>query len=343
MNSLESTESKEIKNHCHGCLGTYPLDKHDFVKCCSVDLDWDLEQMFPTESFKEITTIQKKGLLRNTIDKFYTRNIVVLSCVASIVNNISIDPDKDLIIEPSAGNGSFIQAINSLSKKCLFYDLEPDHPEVIKQDFLKIDYTILKKSNNSQNKKIHVIGNPPFGRQSSTAIQFIKMCCRFAYSISLILPRSFKKESMRKHFSLNYHLLFEVDVIKNAFTINDAEVDVPCVFQIWQYKTSERIKIKKLEPYKFKFVDKSSISPDISFRRVGVNAGTISKDIDIKSKQSHYFIKFSNGKDTDTNIALLKNITFSDNNTVGPKSISKQELISEFNKYIVLTDEINSC
>jgi DNA (cytosine-5)-methyltransferase 1 len=45
MNSLESTESKEIKKYCGGCLGTYPLDKHDFVNCRSIDLDWDLLQM----------------------------------------------------------------------------------------------------------------------------------------------------------------------------------------------------------------------------------------------------------------------------------------------------------
>ena len=36
-----------------------------------------------------------------------------------------------------------------------------------------------------------------------------------------------------------------------------------------------------------------------------------------------------------TYIKLLKNIKFNTNNTVGPKSISKQELIKEFNNYII--------
>ena len=65
----------------------------------------------------------------------------------------------------------------------------------------------------------------------------------------------------------------------------------------------------------------------MSFRR-GVYAGKFSQDIN-KSSQSHYFIKF----DTKINNELidkLNNLKFDNKeNTVGPKSISKQELIKE--------------
>ena len=43
---------------------------------------------------------------------------------------------------------------------------------------------------------------------------------------------------------------------------------------------------------------------------------------------------FTNDKGLNENMKLLENIHFEFNNTVGPKSISKQELIKEFNKYI---------
>ena len=72
-------------------------------------------------------------------------------------------------------------------------------------------------------------------------------------------------------------------------------------------------------------------SPDISFRRVGANAGAIDKNIDEKSIQSHYFIKFKNGKSVNDNVDKLSTLKFDFNNTVGPKSISKQELIAKFN------------
>ena len=41
-----------------------------------------------------------------------------------------------------------------------------------------------------------------------------------------------------------------------------------------------------------------------------------------------------NNKQVDENMQILKDIKFNFNNTVGPKSISKQELIEELNKVL---------
>jgi len=284
-----------------------------------------------------MATKQTKGLKRNTIDKYYTKDTIVELCLNFIKNYINITND-DLIIEPSAGNGSFITGIKSLSNNFIFYDLEPENKEIIKQDYLLFDYKDLTNKFNN----IHIIGNPPFGRQSSLAIKFIKKSCEFCDSISFILPKSFKKDSLKKKFSLNFHLVFENDLPDKSFLVDGIEHDVPCIFQIWQKKDTKRLVNKKLEPINFKFVEKpenldnveESKKPDISFRRVGVNAGTIDININEKSIQSHYFIKFTNNKNKNENLEKLKNIKFNFDNTVGPKSISKQEIIDEFNKFI---------
>lgn len=270
-------------------------------------------------------TKQTKGLNRNTIDKYYTKDIVVELCLNLVKKYIQINPDE-LIIEPSAGNGSFITGIKSITSNFKFYDLEPDNDEIIKQDYLLYDYDIIKETFS----KIHIIGNPPFGRQSSLAIKFIKKSCEFCDSVSFILPKSFKKDSLKKTFPLNFHLIFEIDLPDKSFLVDGAEHNVPCIFQIWEKKTTNRVVNEKLEPVNFMFVEKTE-NPDISFRRVGVNAGTIDKKIDEKSIQSHYFIKFTNGKSITDNINKLSTITHDFNNTVGPKSISKQELIFKFN------------
>jgi hypothetical protein len=180
---------------------------------------------------------------------------------------------------------------------------------------------------------IHIIGNPPFGRQSSLAIKFIKKSSQFCDSISFILPKSFKKESLKKTFPLNFHLIFETDLPENSFLVEGVEHNVPCIFQIWKKRNYNRDSSIKLEPIGFIFVKKND-NPDISFRRVGVNAGAIDTDIDKKSIQSHYFIKFTNDKSLNDNITNLSTINYSFNNTVGPKSISKQELIKEFIKVL---------
>jgi predicted RNA methylase len=253
---------------------------------------------------------QIKGLHRNTIDKYYTKNTVVESCLNCMRTYIHIG-ENDLIIEPSAGNGSFISGIKSLSSNVMFYDVEPENSEIIKQDYLVWDHTSIKY--NFEN--IHVVGNPPFGRQSCLAIKFIKKSCEFCNSLSFILPKSFKKESLKKTFPLNFHLLFEMDLPDKSFLVDGIEHTVPCVFQIWEKKSYHREIAAKIEPNHFVFVNKTD-DPHISFRRVGVNAGNIDINIGEKSIQSHYFIKFTNNKEIDENIKKLSNITYEFNNTV---------------------------
>ena len=79
---------------------------------------------------------QDKGLKRDTIDKFYTKEDVVRKCINLIKAHIVIN-SNDLIIEPSAGGGAFIKYINGLSNNQLYMDIEPQHKDVIKTDYLK--------------------------------------------------------------------------------------------------------------------------------------------------------------------------------------------------------------
>lgn len=269
---------------------------------------------------------QIKGLQRNTIDKYYTNPVAVDLCIEYIKKYIYMN-DCDVIIEPSAGDGAFITGIKSLTYNQIFYDIEPENEEIIKKDFLTLD--IHETGLYGTENKIHIIGNPPFGRQSSLAIKFIKKSCEFADSISFILPKSFKKDSMIKKFPLNFHCVFEIDLPDNSFIVNGIPHDVPCIFQIWIKRVYNRNIIEEMDPVNFNFVKKTE-NPDISFRRVGVNAGTIDTSCD-KSIQSHYFIKFTNDKSVADNITLLSVIKYDFNNTIGPKSISKQELIKKFN------------
>jgi hypothetical protein len=271
----------------------------------------------------------KTGLQRDVLDKFYTDKSIVLNCYKNIIDNISIDFEEDLIIEPSAGNGAFINTIKKLCKNYKFYDIEPEHKEIKKQDFLSLDLSYIDDING----KLHIIGNPPFGRQSSLAIKFIKKSCLYCDSISFILPKSFKKDSLKKHFPLNFHLIYEEDLPNNAFLIDDKETNVPSTFQIWIKKDIKRDLILKLTPSCYTFVKKTE-NPHIAFRRVGFYAGNIDINITDKSIQSHYFICFNDESDISNKLEKLKNIKFDFENTVGPKSISKQELIKEFNRVL---------
>lgn len=285
-----------------------------------------------------------KGLNRDTSDKFYTNDDIVKECVNNIKTNIKINK-SDIIIEPSAGNGAFVEDLLKLSRYCYFYDILPENSAITQCDYLKFDIeniNIKPNKNPLKPHKIHVIGNPPFGRQSSLAIKFIKKSCEFCDTLSFILPKSFKKPSLQKHIPLNYHLVFEKDLPKFSFSIvgenngnNDDDIkrikhDVPCVFQIWEKKSEPRTQEVKQESKHFVFVKKDE-NPDISFRRVGGTTGTVDMNYENKNVQSHNFIKINenikNKHSLKYIIELLNNIKYDFNNTVGPKSLSKQEII----------------
>ena len=107
------------------------------------------------------------------LDKYYTDNGTVQHCL-SVVDNLLIDYSE--VIEPSAGNGAFSLQIPN----CIAYDIEPEHENIIKQDFLKLDLPYKEGR--------LIIGNPPFGYTNNLARSFYKHSCKIADYIAFILP-----------------------------------------------------------------------------------------------------------------------------------------------------------
>lgn len=250
---------------------------------------------------------------KHELDKFYTTNEIALYCI-SLIEDIK---KYDLVIEPSAGSGAFSKNI----EQCIAYDIEPEHESIIKQDWFKVDKIQF------DNKKVLVIGNPPFGTNGNIALNFIKESS-FADGIAFILPKSFKKESVKNRIPLNFALKIEQDLPSNSFILNGNTYNVPCVFQYWIKSDTPRTIIKgSVKSDIIEFVDKDKA--DFRIQRVGGNAGKASKDIN-KSISSNYFIKNTSNIDTDILINMINNHIFPTiNDTVGPRSLSKRELVKE--------------
>ena len=265
----------------------------------------------------------------NTIylDKFYTNLDIVDKCYDAIKKHVDIDKN-DLIIEPSAGSGSFINIIKKLSNNYKFYDIKPENNEIIKKDFLELRIEDSKKTTT------HIIGNPPFGIKSSRAIAFIKHATNIlqAKSVSFILPISFKKSSQQKSFPPNYHLIHQITLPENSFTYFGVSKNIKTVFQIWVRKDKLRKIPKKLIPAPwYSFVKKED--SDISIRRVGSNIGHVKIREDIDNINTHWFIKTKNIKNISELLIKLNSINYNKDNNVGALSISKQDIIKNYNRY----------
>lgn len=154
-------------------------------------------------------------------DKFYTNNNIAKQCLDILYSFININ-DFDLILEPSAGNGSFYNILDENKKFGI--DIQPDSENIIKMDFFEFKPII--------NKKYLVIGNPPFGKNSSLAIKFFNKASQFANCIAFIIPKTFKRVSVQNQLDLNFELIHNYDLPLKPCCFTP-KMMAKCCFQIW--------------------------------------------------------------------------------------------------------------
>lgn len=258
---------------------------------------------------------------KHDLDKFYTK----ASIAAQLIPLIPELNSYEVIIEPSAGSGSFLSALSS----CLHllhpevtvkgYDLDPESDNIEEADWFAID-----KSQFIDHKTL-VVGNPPFGTSGNLAMRFIKESS-FADAIAFVLPRSFRKESVKRRIPANFWNTLENDTPKNSFTLNEKNYDINCVFQVWKKEHAKRPYTRsKSTSHLISFVTKDNA--DFRIQRVGGNAGKASLDIE-RSISSNYFAKNTSKLSTNDLIDLINSLEYpTRDHSAGPRSLAKGELI----------------
>lgn len=252
--------------------------------------------------------------MKSALDKFYTKPQVAEHCLTTLKHITDID----LWLEPSAGAGVFL---SRLPHPRLGIDIEPDSEHVIQQDF----FTYKPPANTN----IAVVGNPPFGKNSSLAIKFFNHAATWATVIAFIVPKTFKKTSVQNKLDLGWVLYYEQDIPKNAFDlISDDNIvstyDVPCVWQIWVKGSREKVTLPTSH------VDWSwstKKSAKYAIRRVGGLAGKCFTEFDNYAESSHYFIDCEHSV-YDKLDSLYSEFQKAACNTAGNPSLSKAELVS---------------
>lgn len=254
----------------------------------------------------------KHSLNARSLNQFYTE-YAVASVLFKFLSS-QFDLCKFELTEPSAGTGSFSRLLPLGS---LAYDLDPKAPGIIQADFLKLELP--------QTGKLAVVGNPPFGKNSSVAIRFFNHAAPRAVLIAFIVPATFKKMSVQRRLDPNFHLEAEMAVPHNAFWFCGERKRVPTVFHIWVKKDVERSTARPPTRHPdFDFVKNPS---DAGFvvQRVGGYAGKIHRDFGM-SAQSHLFIrpKVAAVEATMASLDLASTAKM----TAGNPSIAKAEIVS---------------
>ena len=167
------------------------------------------------------------------LDKFYTIPTISEKCLRTVEKHYTWS-SWGLVIEPSAGNGSFYEKIPIEHKVGI--DISPEHEDIIKQDFFTY-------SPPPDIGKILVLGNPPFGRVSSMAVNFFNHASKWADVIAFIVPRTFRRVSIHNKLNTNFHLLHDEEIPMKPCSFSPS-MAVKCCFQIWEKRDTERTIIK---------------------------------------------------------------------------------------------------
>lgn len=260
-------------------------------------------------------------------DQFYTRRDVAVRLAKTVANTLLVPPT--VWVEPSAGDGAFVDAIalSGLPGRVLALDLDPARPDILQGDFLR--WTLP----HHENGVVAVLGNPPFGKNASLAVKFFNRAAIFADVIGMIFPRTFQKKGLQNRLNRHFRLALEEILPPDSFVFEGVVVAVPCVFQVWV-----RIPDSALRPLHpitrnhehFDFVVQGH--GDFAFQRVGVAAGKIKSDDAQISPESHLFIRVKDRKKVAEVRERLVSIDWKQfkHRTAGNPSIGKGEIVEAY-------------
>lgn len=197
-----------------------------------------------------MATERKKRIdwLRNN-DKFYTSATtieLIEPVLRKLLDDLSLSPTTMDAIEPSAGSGAFLPLLQRLGFGSIHaFDLHPEHPDVVRQDFLALSETRISMARDHEAPAGHdapssedqslavVIGNPPFGRKASLAVAFINHALTLAPVVVFIVPVQLRKWITQKTVRVDARLVLDETLPEMAFELDGKPYGVRCCLQAW--------------------------------------------------------------------------------------------------------------
>lgn len=222
-------------------------------------------------------------------DQFYTADDVAVSClekVLGVLPKIGINNSEVFYLEPSAGDGAFLRAIEktdpSRKQACLGCDIDPKREDILKRDFLRDSISDCLPTG----KVVVTVGNPPFGRKGKLASAFINKAFEYSRVVCFILPIQFNKFSGHNQIVPQAKLVFSEPLPENCFVFNGKPYSVRSCFQVWttretqmpdlRIRQSPRTRHPDFEMYQYncteeaaKFFDKHAYPWDFAVPRQG--------------------------------------------------------------------------
>ena len=215
-----------------------------------------MQNLFGEKELRYVNGNLMKINSENVLDQYFTKKELAENLFAKtkkIISKFEKNIYEFMWLEPSVGEGCFFDLLPENQR--IGIDIEPLRNDIEKSDYLQ--YKLPEK-------KLIVIGNPPFGHRGVMALNFINHSQNADY-VCFILPMFFesKGKGSVKYRVRGFNLIHSERLPKNSFYIpmTQKTVDVKCVFQIWS-------KNHRLENEEFSWYNNKKCEPFSDFVKV---------------------------------------------------------------------------
>lgn len=262
--------------------------------------------------------------MQEDLDQFYTKESIARECISELEREVGQLDSWDSVIEPSAGSGNFLRL---LPPHTIGLDLDPRSPGIQHADYL----TWAPPAGLGL---CLVVGNPPFGKNSTLAVEFFNRSAHFADTIAFILPRTFRKSSIIDRLNVSFRLVYErVLPIDSFHTPEGDDRSVTTCFQVWRRRDESRPPSRR-GPATHPDWDwlRTPMGATHAIRRVGGSAGKLIP-LHLASPASHFFIR-SNIDDLDARWQVVWDSCWREEielnakwDVVGNPSLTREEIV----------------
>ena len=189
------------------------------------------------------------------LEPFYTSRPLAFRCLEVVHARFPI-ASFDLVLEPSAGDGVFLDLLPATKR--LGLDIHPAAKGILLADFLSWNPP-------EPEKDILTIGNPPFGQRGQMAVAFLNRACQFSRVVAFILPRSFRKDTFLNRVDRRFHLVHQEDCDEFRRPPDDEPVRIKAVFQVWERRHQPRDLVQRPgdhEDFELRHAHLSRVTPE---------------------------------------------------------------------------------
>jgi hypothetical protein len=216
-------------------------------------------------------------------DKYYTPVEVANHCWDKVSEVIGLDNISE-VIEPSVGSGAFLHYPSRAPD--LGIDILPECSSTERTKIMKADlltFLLGYKPNRG------FIGNPPFGARGNLLRRFYMKCALYGDYIAFVLPIS---QLWNTDYLYQFDLIYSEDLGEAEYS----GVKLHCCFNIYRRPSNGKLNPKP-KPLSvdgiqiYRYGDQGfSMTPDISIRMRGVNAGRLLSPEDSTKSAYHLII-----------------------------------------------------